>query len=218
MLGAMPVRLLAFISLTLALAALGRAESDAPVPRPQIKAGDDWTYRRTDYTGETPPRTFTETVTFANERVIEIVHKPQGTEKEIDATYTAEWNAVTSPNTGIFEPNQGVLRFPLRPGDAHDASYEVRFPRQGEYDVRHKRHVTVAGWEDVTVPAGKFRALKVVSEGSFERVDRGIAGSAKEVMWYAPQAKRYVKWSFDNWTPRGRAQSWAWELLDYHVH
>lgn len=210
-------RLLAFIALTLALAAPCSAQSDAPVPRPQVKPGDTWTFRRVDHTGEDATRSFAETVTFANERVIQIVHKREGMEKEIDATFTAEWNAVSSPNTGIFDPDQGLLRFPLRPGDTHDASYDVRFPRQGAYEVKQQRHVKVIGWEDVKVPAGTFRALRVESAGTWYRVDRGVSGEAKEVMWYAPQVKRYVKWAFDNWTPRGRSQSWAWELVDYHV-
>lgn len=213
----MLARFFTFISLTVALAAPCSAQRDAAVPRPPIKPGDSWTYQRVDHVEKEASRRFRETVTFANERVIQIVHKREDMDKEIDATFTAEWNAVSSPNTGIFEPDQGLLRFPLRPGDAHEANYEVRFPRQGLYDVKHARHVKVVGWEEVTVPAGKFRALQVVSEGTFERVDRNIAGNVREVMWYAPQVKRYVKWTFDNWTPRGRGQSWAWELVDYHV-
>ena len=144
-------------------------------------------------------------------------HQPQGTDKEIDATFTAEWNAVSSPNSGIFDPDQGLLHFPLRPGDTHEARYDVRFPRQGAYEVKQDRRVTVVGWEDVKVPAGTFHALRVESEGSFYRIDLNVRGQVKEVMWYAPQAKRYVKWSYDNWTGRRSLQSWAWELLDYHV-
>ncbi len=217
MLRAMLFRPLAFIPLTLALATPCGANDDAAVPRPLIKPDDSWSYRRTDYTQNLPTITFRETVTFANDRVIQMIDQRKGASKEIDTTYTAEWNAVSSPNSGIFVPDQGLLRFPLHPGDTHDASYNVRFPRQGAYEVMHQRHIKVMGWEDVKVPAGTFRALRVESEGSWRRVDSGFAGGAKEVMWYSPQVKRYVKWTFDNWTPRGRSQSWAWELVDYHV-
>lgn len=208
---------LTFFFLTLALAAPCRAQNDAAVPRPLIKPDDSWSYRRTDYTQNLPTITFRETVTFANERVIEVIDRRADKDKEVDSTYTSEWNAVSSPNSGIFVPDQGLLRFPLRPGDTHDASYSVRFPRQGAYEVTHQRRVRVMGWEEVKVPAGAFRALRVESEGTWYRVDLGISGGAKEVMWYSPQVKRYVKWTFDNWTPRGRSQSWAWELVDYHV-
>ena len=207
--------LLSVISLTAALTA--SAQTDAPVPLPQVKPDDSWSYRRTDFTGERPTITFRETVTFANQRVIQTVDRPEGKAKEIDTTYTAEWNAVSTPNAGIFVPDQGMLRFPMRPGDEHDASYDVRFPREGEREVKHKHHVKVVGWEDVKVPAGTFHALRVESEGTFQRVDRGTMGSVREVMWYSPQVKRYVKWTFDAWTPRGVGLSWAWELVDYHV-
>lgn len=217
MLRAMLSRPLTLISLSLALAAPCRAQDEAAVPRPLIKPEDSWSYRRTDYTQSLPTITFRETVTFANERVIELVERRVGSDKEVDTTYTAEWNAVSSPSSGIFVPDQGLLRFPLRPGDTHNASYDVRFPRQGEREVKHERHVKVIGWENVTVPAGTFLALRVESEGTWHRLDAGFSGGAKEVMWYSPQVKRYVKWTFDNWTPRGRSQSWAWELVDYHV-
>ena len=133
-------------------------EPEAPVPRPQIKPGDAWTYRRVDYWSNHARGPFTETVTFANERVIEVIGDRRRDDKEIDTTYTAEWNVVSSRRTGIFNPDQGLLRFPLHPGDTHEARYEVRFPLQGAYHVRHQRHVRVVGWEEVSVPAGKFRA------------------------------------------------------------
>jgi hypothetical protein len=94
----------------------------------------------------------------------------------------------------------------------------VKFPLRGAWEVRHKRHVKVVGWEEVTVPAGTFRALRIEAEGPFERVDMPIVGTAKEVMWYVPQVKRYVKWTFENWNVRGRNQWWGWELLDYELH
>lgn len=210
-------RPLAFISLTFALAAPCHAKDDAAVPRPVIKPDDSWSYRKTDFTHTVPEINFRETVTFANDRIIQMVDLRKGAGQETDTTYTAEWNAVSSPNSGIFVPDQGLLRFPLRPGDSHESSYDVRFPLQGEREVKHERHVKVVGWENVTVPAGTFRALRVESEGTWHRLDTGFSGAAKEVMWYSPQVKRYVKWTFDNWTPRGLNQSWAWELVDYHV-
>ncbi len=66
--------------------------------------------------------------------------------------------------------------------------------------------------EEVTVPAGKFRALRVESEGPFQRIDTAISGTAKETAWYAPEVKRYVKWTFN-----GRGQWWGLELLEYKV-
>jgi hypothetical protein len=156
-------------------------------------------------------------VTFASERVIQLVQTTARGDVEKDVTMTGEWNQVSSANGGVFVPHNGLMRFPMRPGDAWESSYTVKFPRRGAFEVQHERKVRVLGWEDVEVPAGKFRALKVESEGSFQRLDKSIAGTAKEVVWYVPEVKRFVKWTFEN-TARGRRLEWrGFELLGYQV-
>jgi hypothetical protein len=206
------------LALVLGCAALAvcAAESD-PVPRPEVKPGDSWSYRRMDYHTNQPDGLISDSVTFANERVIQTVGKRGRDDKEIDSTYTGEWNFVSTPNGAIFDPHQGLFKFPMRPGDTHESRYQTKFPLQGAYEVRHQRRVRVVGWEDVTVPAGKFRALRVESEGPFQRVDAAISGTSKETAWYAPEVKRYVKWTFENWTFKGRNQWWGLELLEYKV-
>lgn len=201
-----------FLAVAFLCAAAAQAQD---VPRPDVKAGDSWTYRRVDYETRTVTGVLAGRVSFANDRVIQIVNQRQG--GEVDTTFTAEWNQVTSANTGIFDPHQDIFRFPLRPGNTHEARYEVRFPQQGAYHVRHERKVRVLGWEEIEVPAGRFRALRVESQGSFQRLDRSVSGTAKEVMWYVPEVKRYVKWTFENSTFRGRVQWWGFELVDYKL-
>ena len=156
-------------------------------------------------------------MTFANDRVIVVVGLRGAEEKEVDATYTADWNFVSTPAGRVFDPDQGLFKFPLHPGDTHEAHYDMKDPTEGPYEVRFERHVKVVGWEDVKVPAGKFHALRVESEGPFQRVDKGVSGTAKETAWYAPEVKRYVKWTYENSTFRGRNQWWGLELLEYKV-
>ena len=210
------MRLLAAAALAVAAAAAYAAEPDA-VPRPPVKPGDTWTYQRVDYWTNKPTGRLRETVTFANDRVIIAVGLRGKAEKEVDATYTADWNFVSTATGRVFDPDQGLFRFPMRPGDTHDAKYDMKDPTEGPYEVRFERHVKVVGWEDVTVPAGKFHALRVESEGPFQRVDIGVSGTAKETAWYAPEVKRYVKWTYENWNFRGKNQWWGQELLEYKV-
>ncbi|HET7672116.1 MAG TPA: hypothetical protein VFK84_17040 [Burkholderiales bacterium] len=201
----------------MAVALVCAAAQAQDVPRPDVKAGDSWTFRRVDYESNAVSAVFVTRASFANDRVIQLVSNRQGDEKEIDSIFTAEWNQVSSANSGIFEPHQDIFRFPLRPGNTHEARYEVKFPQQGAYQVRHERKVRVVGWEELTVPAGRFRALRVESEGTFQRVDVSLAGRVKEVMWYVPEVKRYAKWTFENHGFRGRIQWWGFELVDYKV-
>jgi hypothetical protein len=189
------------------------AQPQSDVPRPQVKAGDTWVYRRTDRLQDHQAILKLQ-VTFANDKVIHVVQTNQAGDKENDATATAEWNTVASARDGAFTPDTGLLHFPLRPGNRWSSSYTVKFPRQ-DYDARHERTVTVVGWEGVRVPAGTFRALKVVSEGTVQRSDRPRPGEVTEIVWYVPEVRRFVKWTYQTRNRMGLAQSWEFELTAY---
>jgi hypothetical protein len=195
---------------------LAAAHAQDAVPRPQVKPGDSWTYRRTDHLEKREAILKVE-VTFANDKAIHVVQTDAAGDKETDATATSEWNMVASPRDGFFTPHTGLFRFPLRPGASWKSSYTVRFPRQ-DLEARHERTVTVAGWEDVRVPAGRFHALKVVSAGTVQRSDRPRPGTVTETVWYVPEVRRFVKWTFESGNARvGVVQSWEFELMGYRL-
>ena len=61
-----------------------------------------------------------------------------------------------------------------------------------------KYTVKVGGWEEVKVPAGTFRALRVEVEGSRGKDPDPFwwpkqAARFQHTIWYAPEAQRYVK-------------------------
>lgn len=196
------------------IAATAAQAQDAP--RPLVQAGDTWTYRRTDHL-EKQQVILKFEVTFANDKVIHLVQTNPLTGKEGDLSATAEWNTLSSGRDGIFTPHTGLLRFPLKPGDSWKSTYTVKFPRQ-DYEAVQERTVTVAGWEDVRVPAGRFRALKVVSDGTVQRSDRPRPGDVTETVWYSPEVKRYVKWTYQSSNRNGTVQSWEFELVSFKLH
>ena len=57
--------------------------------------------------------------------------------------------------------------------------------------------VSVEGEEDVTVAAGRYRAVKLVLRGQTQGLSRGGAKTApvltEQIVWYAPEVKRIVK-------------------------
>jgi hypothetical protein len=196
--------------------AAAHAQGDVPVQRPQVHAGDSWTYRYTLYAPTNRTTIVDSQVTYADDRVIHLVANDVAGVKDTDLTYTSDWNLVASRRTGIYEPNSGMLKFPLRPGDSWPSRYRITFPRE-DYFTEQDRIARVEGWEDVQVPAGKFHALKVVAQGSSKRSDRPLLGSVREVMWYAPEVKRYVKWTYEAGGPRTVNRSFEYELVDYRV-
>jgi hypothetical protein len=193
------------IALSVFLAALvapARAQ-DAPVVVPQVKAGDRWVYRRLDHTKRRPPETYRLVVTFAGNDAIQAVMSGWGA-PESDLTYTAEWNDVVSHRGVVNLREKGELQFPLYVGATYQLAWELENPRFNRQSGRHERTVKVVGWESVTVPAGTFRALKVVSQGThrtFLGYSIASPGEVKDTYWYVPQVKRWVKYEHESSTP-----------------
>jgi len=191
------------------------AQTDTPVVRPEIKAGDRWTYRRMDYDSNTPSFTYEMRVTFVGNGVIHVVNAEPGKE-EYDSTYTADWNSVSTKER-VFYPHIGWLSFPLQVGKKYKGDFELVRPGMGAFRSKFERNVTVVGWEDIVVPAGKFRALKVVSQGPAQRLDTSFSFTSRNVIWYVPDVKRWVKFTLENTNYRGRVEYWGEELLEYKL-
>jgi hypothetical protein len=79
------------------------------------------------------------------------------------------------------------------------------YPTYATPYIDWKYTVKAGGWESVTVPAGTFRALKVEVEGNRGK-DPDPFWWPKQAMrfvhtiWYAPEAKRYVKARHQAWS------------------
>src|SRR5262245_11225975 len=160
---------------------------------PDVKLDDRWVYRRTDKRMKPPTTIYEIRVSFVDSRAIVAVVEAQGSKKQLDATWTRDWNAAVSPDGSVTEVEKGLFQFPLSVGRQHYAAWEIRRPTMGEFHVRHERKVSVIGWEEVEVPAGRFRALKIQADGYFRRLDRQVQDEARNTFWYVPAVKRWVK-------------------------
>ena len=121
-----------------------------------------------------------------------------------------------STRTRVFDPHTGWFRFPLAPGAAYEAQFEARMPKKGDVHTRQRRGVSVKGWEEVVVPAGRFRALRIESEGAFQRIDKSGGGRARNVIWYAPDVRRWVKLTLEVRT-RGGIERSGEELVAFEL-
>jgi hypothetical protein len=209
------MRLLIIAALIAAVAPVPcAAQSDAPVARPEVKVGDQWTYRRMDYWKNRTTSTYQLRVTFANGKSILAVVEEGG--KEFDSSYTGDWNAIVSAfDQAVISPDTGLLHFPLQRGASYASAFQLDATKreagaraiQGVSTSDLDLKVKVAGWEDVAVPAGKFRALRIESEGGVRRQQGfnpsggpapSTRGFARIVVWYVPEVKRWVKYTYDD--------------------
>ena len=192
-------------------AALGFDEA-MPVAKPDVKIGDRWVYRRTDViTGRTQFE-YEMRVTFVGPEAILAVAGRRGGELTTDLHSTAEWNPLLSDGY-VYTPHGGWFKFPLTVGESHDSAYTTQKPNE---DAKSERKTVVVGWEDVVVPAGKFRALKVEIKGTWQLVFGRAGGTTVQTIWYVPEVKRWVKFDYKNaWNGGGSGLSS--ELLEYSL-
>ena len=205
--------------LALTPAAMAAAQS---IDQPAIASGDRWIYRQTTEKGQGWNQTSEEMqVTRVTASSLYITTKTAGsTLASRDIVVGRDWSRVRDVNGKETTINQ-PLSFPLTPGKSWDLSYEEKKPNAAHKLERFENRFVVVGYEDVSVPAGKFRALKIESEGVWHAViepaqtvtqgaqsnsnsttlvsetqkvaEREVSGKTYKAFWYVPEVERWVK-------------------------
>jgi hypothetical protein len=182
------------LGVVVACAATVCSAQSGDIPRPGVKVGDTWTYTRT--TNSPVGGGFRQArAVQVNDKAIQLVIT-DAAGKESDETYTPDWNVVASA-FGIFYPNIGLFQFPLKVGAGYAFQFEVVPALATNVRTRHEHTAKVVGWEEVQVPAGKYRAVKVEARGTWRRLDISAEGTAHFVMWYVPELRRWARFSYD---------------------
>ena len=181
--------------------------------------GDWWTWYRTLRDGEGAERRnyLTSTVTFANADGFTLQHS----DAQEPAYYDAAGNTFSQmqgQGRVVHDPLDELYRFPLQPG----LSWTARsLERRGSNIVEVDGRITVVGWEDVTTPAGRFRAMKVskVSQRRWEPFPGQLVNGKRVVsVWYAPAVGNMVKLEGLEVTDRGAVTfDQEWELDSFEL-
>jgi hypothetical protein len=138
------------------------------------------------------------------------------------------------------------MQFPLSEGRKWVLDYTEANPNQlHTSETIHCKYV-VTGWEDIQVPAGKFKALKIEAEGEWSAllaprvaasaqavstaggtaaltqsqrvVPRTISGRLYRAYWYVPALKRYVKSVEETYNTKGiRSERTTEELASSQI-
>jgi len=193
------------------------------VDRPTVQVGDTWVYRSTT---ERAPSGWQQTdyeikVTRVTPTAIFIEIKASGSTQTPKEMFTGlDWSRMRDVNGKETVVNRPLV-FPLSDGKSWDVTYTEQSPNKNHKSEKLDSHFTVVGMETVEVPAGRFRAIKIESEGHWEaqvapgqsvtqeaqsgqggatmvaRVqntgERQASGRLYKAFWYAPEVKRWVK-------------------------
>src|SRR4051812_40363842 len=152
---------LSLASLLIASTVCAAGDTDT-VEIPDVMVGDRWAYTVIELGTREPQYAFQIEVTFrTREAIVGLINK--GDEHPVDATWSSSWNPIVSRSGNVFTPVQELLRFPMHVGMRYSVSWttEIHSVNPGGVSIgaarlRDERDVTVVGWEDVVVPAGKF--------------------------------------------------------------
>jgi hypothetical protein len=98
-----------------------------------------------------------------------------------------------------FAPPMKWLDFPLKPGSAwtHEGSVKGQ-----TFQLTLSAKFQAMSWETVSVPAGQFTTVKVVSDETYTagRNNKGesFTGGGTVTYWIAPDVKCAIKWQYKN--------------------
>ena len=100
------------------------------------------------------------------------------------------------------------LRWPLVVGETWTFQLPLASGRTFEY------HAPVDRWEEVTVPAGRFKAVVVELKGQAS----GPQGTTVTTVWFAPDAKWTVKQHVYGTRGSHIVPQELWELERFELH
>jgi len=181
------------------LSLVAHAQDPDVVKAPYIEVGDCWTYAVKGFFRRGWIDSYRECVTYIDtqKNLVICVATLRPTGEEVETAYTLTWGTIADVGGHVNKPPVEI-RFPLRVAETYELTNEYYDTPNGESAAgRVTRKVTVVGWEDVTVPAGRFRALRIETVGRWESKPGGT-GPVKTTFWYAPAANRTVKSIFDS--------------------
>lgn len=188
------------------------------VAKPKVTVGDRWVYRTINLYNNEETSQFEQRTTTVNGDELQLDQTIVSSKGNVNVgstnTRNADRSTWTFRDSRIFDGMYVFLAFPLEVGKTWKNEYQRR---RGDSGVTaFSSPVTVEGWEDVQVPAGKFRSLKIVHSGNYSTQNGSASwtGRSTETVWYAPEVKKFVKSEFIE-TPQGnRIRT---ELVEYEV-
>jgi hypothetical protein len=223
------------IFLTSSLAAAADLTQPEIVNKPTFKAKDSWTFRINDRSrsGETKERhMMLSIVRSSSHSVLQSAKAADSSMPPIEKLLGADLSlsdSINGQSVIVHKP----FDFPMQVGKNWKVSYEKENPTKNVKKHRVELQYEGIGWEEVSVPAGKFQAFKVEAEGTWRdefnptplttgsssQVDKDgavivvknqkptvqppITGRMFRTYWYVPAIKREVKSVEEQFTTDG---------------
>ncbi|GGP24814.1 hypothetical protein [Silvimonas amylolytica] len=163
------------------------ADNDAP----NIQVGDTWQYQDTTETASGSNQT-TKQITVTRVAAGNIEYTLQQNNTTQTRTAQADWGRIQTVN-GQDRVIDRPLFFPVEHGQSWNLHSAGPVSDKGTaIEVRDEQY-NVDGVEMVNVPAGRFKTFRVEAQAQWTIEPGHIQGHSTRTLWYAPDAKRWVK-------------------------
>ncbi|MBF0232901.1 MAG: hypothetical protein HQK65_07665 [Desulfamplus sp.] len=173
-------------------------QSEKTIQPPAVKVGDNYIYSTTDSDNPDKPLTTKRTIISndINTILFSTVNVNSKKPKIRKLYFDNEWNLISarnSDNTGFdYFPPLKYFDFPLYPGKTWEQSTTETNVETAGTRI-HKLSGTVGQWENVSVPAGTFYAIKVVLQIEVFNPATSERINGSDTSWYVPEVHRSVK-------------------------
>jgi uncharacterized RDD family membrane protein YckC len=164
------------------------------VASPAIHVGDRYTYETVDSADSRVNNITTREIIGISQGVVmqRSVNTKSGYTRLI--RYDTNWNVMSSGtpsgDESVFSPPLKYFDFPLAVGKTWEAHAMETNPKTGQ-TRSHTLRARVEAQETITVPAGTFDTLKIVSGTEAVGADKHLTGT--DTSWYAPSVRRTVR-------------------------
>jgi hypothetical protein len=194
-----------YVALAAALVATSASAADS-VERPAVKEGDKWTYSvQLEETKNnmlvSSTHKYDLSVTRVTSRSLIVASKATDSnlppnEQMVNLDWSVPRN-VAGKDLIAAQP----YTFPLAVGKKWDHEFTEPNPTTAITLRKNTWHYAVLGWEEVTVPAGKYKALKVEAEGNWYRENAPVGASARGAIVNLPGTTTAAVTSQQAYTP-----------------
>jgi uncharacterized caspase-like protein len=176
-----------------------RSIAAAPNSPPAFVAGDTWVYRITNLADGSAREA---KVSVKDVRGDE-VHWSNGNVSDL---FGNNIRMERSRSVETFTPASTWFAFPMRPGNVSDVKFvQTITESDGRKRVMDSQvKITVIGEEEIEVPAGKMRAVKVERVANWKQRDSENGGVRTQIYWYNGAVKRIVMLEDKNVTLKGK--------------
>ena len=189
-------------------------------PSPQV--GDFWVYQRQIRDGEGVTRRNYLTLTVSS--VGKTGYEMDSSASSIPFRFDSDGNLYSMPSpvgpgAMVIDPVDSLFRYPLQAGASWSASTREILPG---YAKEVDSTVTVKGWEDVQVSAGKFAAVRIskVAAGAWEPFPgQSLRSKRVSTYWYVPELRTFARYESLEVTSTGAViLDQSWELDSFRLN